>query len=227
MANVNSTNTNNIINDLFSNYGQKDKTAASSMQEGADRFLTMLVTQLQNQDPLNPLDNAQVTSQLAQINTVTGIEKLNATLATLLNGYGESQAMQAANMIGRTVLTAGDKMQLTDNGALGGIKIDGAADQIMVSVVDESGATVYSADLGPHSEAGSFAFVWDGTTTNGEKAPNGTYTLKVTAKQGDTDVTATAMQAGIVNAVVREKTGFSLDLGLLGKISFSDVQQIL
>jgi len=223
----NSAGTENIINDLFNNYGKPGKTEASLMQEASDRFLTMLVTQLKNQDPLNPLDNAAVTSQLAQINTVTGIEKLNAALASLMDGYAESQAMQAANMIGRTVLIAGDQMQLSEVGGLGGVKLDGPASEVMVSVIDANGATVYSADLGSYSEAGSFAFFWDGTTVGDEKAPPGNYTVRVTARQGEQEVPATAMQAGMVNAVVRERTGFLLDLGLLGKVSFSDVQQIL
>ncbi|MCL2829772.1 MAG: flagellar hook assembly protein FlgD [Betaproteobacteria bacterium] len=228
MATVNPTGTNDVLNNLFTDYGSTtNKTDASVMQEASDRFLTMLVTQLKNQDPLNPLDNAEVTSQLAQINTVTGIEKLNATLSSLLDGYGESQAMQAANMIGRTVLIAGDTMQLTDNGALGGIKLDGPADQVLVSVLDASGATVYSDNLGAYSDPGSFAFFWDGTTNAGEKAPNGAYTIRVTATQGDQSVPVTGMQAGMVNAVVRDKTGFLLDLGSLGKVSFANVQQIL
>ena len=68
----------------------------SVMNEAENRFLTLLTTQLKNQDPLNPLDNAQLTSQLAQISTVNGIEKLNATLQKLLSGMEDSQAMEAA-----------------------------------------------------------------------------------------------------------------------------------
>jgi flagellar basal-body rod modification protein FlgD len=74
-----------------------------------NRFLKLLVTQLQNQDPLNPLDNAAVTTQLSQINTVTGIERLNATLETLLNTFNDGQAMQAAALIGKSVLVAGSR----------------------------------------------------------------------------------------------------------------------
>src|SRR5690606_21641258 len=80
-------------------------TAKSAAQEAQDRFMTLLVTQMKNQDPLNPMDNAQVTSQLAQLSTVTGIDKLNNTMEALIGSVQSSQSMQASSMIGRVVLT--------------------------------------------------------------------------------------------------------------------------
>ena len=79
-----------------------DSTAATQ-----DRFMKLLVTQMKNQDPLNPLDNAQVTSQLAQLSTVTGIDKVNATLQSLMGSMQPSQSLQAAGMIGHSVLAPG------------------------------------------------------------------------------------------------------------------------
>src|SRR3954466_4446382 len=81
-----------------------DKSTAVAAQ---DRFMTLLVTQMKNQDPLNPLDNAQVTSQLAQLSTVTGVDKLNATLESMMSSFQSSQSLQAANMIGHGVLVPG------------------------------------------------------------------------------------------------------------------------
>ena len=72
----------------------------------------MLTTQLKNQDPLNPLDNAQVTSQLAQISTVDGIERLNQTLTSMMDGMLSSETMQAAALVGRSVLVPGQHMTL-------------------------------------------------------------------------------------------------------------------
>ena len=87
--------------DLINATGQQDKSlTASSIKEQQDRFLNLLVTQLKNQDPLNPMDNAQMTSQLAQMSTVSGIEKLNATLNTLLENLGYTQSMEASALIG-------------------------------------------------------------------------------------------------------------------------------
>src|SRR5262245_58442945 len=70
-------------------------------------FLKMLVTQLNNQDPLNPLDNSQLTSQLAQISTVSGLQNVNSTLNALLSQTAAGRAMDSANLIGRTVLVPG------------------------------------------------------------------------------------------------------------------------
>ena len=75
----------------------------------ANRFLTLLVTQLQNQDPLNPLDNAQVTSQLAQLSTVNGINKLNDTMSGLVASFGASQYLQASNLVGHDVMVPGKR----------------------------------------------------------------------------------------------------------------------
>lgn len=201
-------------------------SAAASQQEIQDRFLTLLVAQLKNQDPLNPLDNAQVTTQLSQISTVTGLEKLNGTLTKLFDVYDSGQTMQAAGMIGKYVLVPGNSLALREGAAVAGVDLAASAGKVTVNVKNAAGKTVYSEDLGAR-EAGSFAFVWDGSTDSGEKAADGNYTFSLEAKSGTEAVTATALQAGTVNAVVRGATGFTLDLGGLGQVSFADVKQIL
>src|SRR5438128_10465097 len=101
------------INDLMSTMNAKPATTGGdSVDADTAKFMTLLVTQLKNQDPLNPLDNAQVTSQLAQLSTVTGINKLNTTLDSLKSSYQSSEAMAATNMIGRGVLVEGNYAQL-------------------------------------------------------------------------------------------------------------------
>src|SRR5471030_266353 len=87
-------------------------SATDSVQADTDKFMTLLVTQLKNQDPMNPLDNAQITSQLAQLSTVTGVNKLNTTLESLKSSYQSSEAMQASSMIGHSVLVAGNYVDL-------------------------------------------------------------------------------------------------------------------
>src|SRR3990167_7263499 len=92
-------------------------TSASAKTDSAtdpaaaqDRFLKLLVAQLNNQDPMNPLDNAQMTSQIAQINTVTGIQQLNFTMLGIAEQFSSLQTMQGATMIDRTVVLEGDKL---------------------------------------------------------------------------------------------------------------------
>lgn len=206
--------------------GKATTTKKTDMEAAQDRFLTLLVTQLQNQDPLNPLDNSQVTTQLAQINTVTGIEKLNSTLNELFSIYDQGQSMQAAGMIGKNVLVEGKNITLSKSAAVAGVDLAKSADKVTVSVLDSSGSVVYQEDLGSR-KAGSFVFGWDGKTTDGGTAKDGNYTFKVEATTAGTAVTATPLQLGYVYAVVRNSTGFTLDLGSAGNVAYSAVKQIL
>ncbi len=199
---------------------------ASASEEVQNRFLKLLVTQLQNQDPLNPLDNAAVTTQISQINTVTGIERLNATLDKLLTTYSDSQAMQAANLIGKRVLVPGSTLRLLDGAAAGGVRLDDKADKVTVSIVDASGRIVQSQNLGAH-EAGLLSFVWDGKTDGGATAPSGRYAFNVTATYAGEKVKAEALQVGTVSALVRDVDQFLLDLGELGRVGFDALQEIL
>lgn len=226
MSNVGATTSSAA--DVFASVGgsatKTETTSAAGDME--NRFLTLLMAQIKNQDPLNPLDNAQVTSQLAQLNTVSGIEKLNTTMTQLLDGYSEAQAMQAAGIIGKNVMVAGNNLPLADGQAVGGITLEGPADLVQVTIKNASGEVIQTEELGAHA-AGSFYFAWDGKDANEAAVADGIYSFEVKASAGGQEIKATPAQIGTVSAVVREKTGFLLDLGSLGSVAFKDVQQIL
>ena len=93
MSSVTSTST---VNSVFKQLSESKTGSTSDAEQMSDRFMTLLVTQMQNQDPLNPLDNAELTSQLAQINTVKGIDSLNSTLQKLLTSYSDALSMQSS-----------------------------------------------------------------------------------------------------------------------------------
>jgi len=97
---------------------------ATSAKEAGERFLKLLVTQLQNQDPMNPVDNAQMTSQMAQISTVSGIEKLNVTVEGLTSQFVQMQALQGASLVGKDVILKGDKLSSIDGKAVGAFELD-------------------------------------------------------------------------------------------------------
>ncbi|MCB1941504.1 MAG: flagellar hook assembly protein FlgD [Candidatus Accumulibacter sp.] len=198
----------------------------STSEEVQNRFLKLLVTQLKNQDPLNPLDNAAVTTQISQINTVTGIERLNATLETLLSTYNDGQAVQAAALIGKSVLVRGSGLVLANGTASGGVNLAEPVDDVMLTILGAGGSVLQSQRLGAR-DAGSFAFSWDGKTAAGSDAPPGSYGFTVDAVRGGEKVAAETLQIGTVSALVREKSGFQLDLGGLGRVDFGKVQQIL
>lgn len=226
MASVNNTTSTSAADTFAAINGTSKTTTTTTAADMENRFLTLLMTQIKNQDPLNPLDNAQVTTQLAQLNTVNGIEKLNTTLSQLLAGYNEAQAMQAAGIIGKNVMVAGNALPLTNSQAVGGVMLDGAADNVSVTVKDSTGKVVNTENLGAR-DAGSFYFAWDGKDSTGNVLKDGSYTFTVDATASGKKVTSTAMQIGTVSAVVRGKDGFLLDLGAYGDVAFKDVQQIL
>ena len=124
---------------------QTTSSATSALSSDFTTFLKMLTVQMQNQDPLNPMDNAEMTSQMAQMSTVSGIEKLNTTLNSLVDNIGTSQSMQAASMIGKGVLVPGSGLTLSDGAAYAGINLESAADQVTLKIMDSSGNVIYDA----------------------------------------------------------------------------------
>lgn len=202
-------------------------TAKSAVQESEDRFLKLLVTQMRNQDPLNPLDNAQVTSQMAQLSTVTGINKLNDTVKALSDSFLASQSLQAAGLVGHGVMIPGNKMELSNGVAYAGVDLTQAVDKLTVKIKDASGAVIHTAELGAQNAAGSIPFQWDGTTDSGVVAPNGLYTFEVTAEQGSNKFDAAALAVGQVSSVSLGIQGPTLNVFGLGSVSFSQVKQIL
>lgn len=198
-------------------------TTAADMQTN---FLNLLVTQLKNQDPLNPMDNSQMTTQLSQISTVSGIEKLNATMQSLLTAYSDSQNMQASSMIGKTVLTSGSALQLGSSGAVGGVDLASAVDKLVVTIKDANGNVVNTQNLGAQS-AGTLHFSWDGTDDSGNAQATGAYSFSVAASKAGAAVDATALAAGTVTAVTLAASGMSLQLNDDKSVGYSDVKQIL
>jgi flagellar basal-body rod modification protein FlgD len=207
--------------------GTGSSSSSSSVAKSQqDRFLTLLTTQLKNQDPLNPLDNAQMTSQLAQISTLDGITKLNATLESLLNNATDTQTMQAASLVGHGVLVAGNSLPMSQGSALGGVDLPTAADNVKVTIKDANGLPLRTLDLGALG-AGTHNFTWDGKTDSGVAAADGNYSFSVAAVQGGNSITASALRLGVVSSVTRSGTGFNLDIGAGVQVGMSDVKQIL
>jgi flagellar basal-body rod modification protein FlgD len=217
---------NTVSNDLLAAMNPATKSAQSTADAAQDRFMTLLVTQMKNQDPLNPLDNAQVTSQLAQLSTVSGIDKLNTTLTSLMGSYQSAESVQAAGMIGHSVLVPGSSMTLTSGQALLGVDLAGPADSVKLSVFDSSGKQVYSTDLGKQ-DAGVQPFKWDGSTDDGVAAADGKYTFKVVATSEGQSVDATALAFGQVGSVSTGASGVKLNVPDIGAVSMADVRQVL
>lgn len=198
----------------------------STAVDTQNRFLKLLVTQMKNQDPLNPMDNAQVTSQMAQLSTVTGIDKLNATLQALSDSMISNQSLQAASMIGHGVLVDGKNVDLANGAAYGGFELVQPSESARVSIYNSSGVLVRTVDLGAQ-RAGIAKWAWDGLDSGGVKVPDGSYTFAVSASQGGNSVSATTLQFGMVNSVTQGTRGVLLSVGQLEGVELSKVRQIL
>lgn len=215
-----------VKNDPVTGLPTTQTSSGSAVKDQEDRFLKLLVTQMQNQDPLNPMDNAQVTSQMAQLSTVTGIEKLNTTLSAM----SQSQTYQSAGLIGHGVLAPGAFMNLsTSNGvssAVAGVDFPKMADKVTVKVFNEANQLVREIDLGKQA-AGSTTFSWDGKTDAGAAAPDGAYHFTVQATQSGESVAPISLSVGMVNSVLLDKAGPKLVVEGMGNLNIGEVRQIL
>ena len=198
----------------------------SQIKETEDRFLKLLVTQMKNQDPLNPLDNAQVTSQMAQLSTVNGIDKLNNTVQALSSSMLASQSLQAVSMIGHPVLVTGDGVELGNGQGFAAVELAQPADQLTLSINDASGRSVRTLQLGAQ-DSGIVQMTWDGLTDSGTTAPDGRYTISAVSELGGQKSATATLEYGLVNSVAQSQNGVTVNVGKLGDVSLNAIKQIL
>jgi flagellar basal-body rod modification protein FlgD len=224
MATSNVNNDSSIFDQINSASNRGSTTKAEDQQT---KFLTLLTTQLKNQDPLNPMDNAQMTSQLAQISTVDGIERLNTTLASMMSSTSDTQALQMAALVGHGALVEGKNLPLSEDGAIGGFDLASGAERVKIEIKDANGNVVRTINL-DDQEAGVQNFVWDGKNNDQMAVEAGNYSFTVTAVQGNADVKVTALQFGYISGVVRNSKGeIGVDVGNYGRYTVDDLKQII
>lgn len=171
-----------------------------SIAEDFDTFLSILTTQLKNQNPLDPMDTNQFTQQLVQFTGVEQQLKTNEYLETMMLSSQNQINSQAVNYVGKTVVASGATTDLVDGKATWIYKIAEASDNVSVTIKDESGSVVHSQNLS--MQQGTDQIVWDGSTDAGGKRTSGQYTITIDARDADgkaIDVT-TKMQ-GVVDSV--------------------------
>jgi flagellar basal-body rod modification protein FlgD len=193
----------------------------SANEATADRFLKLLVAQMKNQDPLNPTDNAQVTSQMAQINTVSGLDKVNTSIQAMSGQFAQMQAMQGAQLVGQGVMVNGNQLHLDAKGqAAGGFELAGPTDATKVEVLSAAGRVIDTLDVGAET-GGRHSFVWNPATPPADT--NG-ITFRVTASHGATAVAATPQTLDQVIAVSNANGSLTLDLASGSQVAYSDVK---
>ncbi|MCO7247825.1 flagellar hook assembly protein FlgD [Halomonas sp. Mc5H-6] len=218
------------------NGGGSNGLPARQSEELRESFMTLLITQLENQDPLNPMENSEMTSQLAQINTVSGIEELNDTLSGITKQMDASQMLQASGLIGNAVLVPGNQVKVNideDGNSYAtpfGIELDKPADNVEITVTSKAGEVVYTNNI-EGVGAGVESFSWGGLNNDGAAVAEGSYNVsfKATNAEGEA-IESKALNYAQVQGVTPAGSGeeVRLDLGAIyGQVTLDQVKQIL
>jgi flagellar basal-body rod modification protein FlgD len=207
------------VQSAYDKLNAKSNVQTANEAGAADRFLKLLVAQMQNQDPLSPMDNAQVTSQMAQIQSVTGIENLNKTVQGLSGQFMQMQALQGAQLIGREVIVPGNKITLENGVGEGGFELTSAADSVKVEVLGPSGHVLDTLNLGAQT-AGAHNFSWNA----GNNATATGVTFRVTAMSGSTKLDSTPLMHDTVSAINTSGDSLTLELKNSGNVAYSLVK---
>jgi flagellar basal-body rod modification protein FlgD len=207
----------------------QDISAKSPRKElGQEEFLRLMTTQLQNQDPMKPMESGEFLTQIAQFSTVEGIGDLNDSFASLSESLVSNQALQAANLVGREVLAPTGLAALSEGGSIRGTaELPAASNEVAVKIYDQSGQLLRTLELGPQA-SGPVSFQWDGVRDDGTFASPGTYFVSAEATvDGQTEAVETLLASQVRSVTLSNSGGLLLDLNGIGSLDFSEVQQIL
>ena len=195
-------------------------------QLGQDEFLSLMMTQLKNQDPFKPLESGEFLGQIAQFGTVSGLQDLQAKFDSLSSALVSNQALQAASLVGHSALVESSKAALFPGGVVdAAIDVPAATSSVQVEVRDATGQAVRHLELGS-SGTGLARFEWDGLADDGTQAPPGVYQLVGSYLSGTKPAAATTLVYAPVDSVVLGTDGFTVDVRGIGELPFSKVREI-
>ena len=224
--------TSTIASSVLSTMNSTSTTAESSTSAAddlQDQFLTLLTTELQNQDPTDPMDNSEMVTQLAQISTISSIEDVTSTLVGISGQISAAETLQASALVGNGVLIDGNVIQVDSGVATTfGVTLDGDADSVSVTIKNSTGTVVRTLDEGSMS-AGTQSLSWDGLQDDGTTAADGAYTFSISATTDDVAVANTALKYALVTGVTTDSSNqVALDLGGVNEnVALSDISLVL
>jgi len=173
--------------------------ATSQLSSNFDTFLQLLTTQLQHQDPLDPMDTSQFTQQLVEYSQVEQQIDTNSNLQSLISQGTSQSAAYATSYLGKTVTVSGGEGSLSNGEAQWTYNLGTAATSTTLQVTDANGNVVYSGS--GQTTAGNSNFNWNGVDNGGNQLPDGSYTLAVKASAGGSTVTTSVTAVGTVSEV--------------------------
>ncbi len=219
-----STITGNSTDTSFAQYGLAGTQTARKTELGQADFLRLMTEQLKNQDPLKPLQGAEMLGQLAQFSTVQGIENMQNALGAVASVMESDQTLRAASLVGHDALVEASQVDLQAGSGLKGEVVATGAGPIQIEILDASGQVVrrMPAEAGA---AGAVAYAWDGKNASGAMAPAGRYTVRATSTGAGAEALAVRVAAR-VDSVSIEASGLTLNLAGLGSHPLSAVRRI-
>ncbi len=238
------------MNDIFANnaylsslsletrQAEKAKVEAKedSNELGQSAFLELMITQMNNQDPLNPQDNSEFVAQLAQFSSVEGLERLNKNFDSFSSSFLSNQALEASSLVGSMVAVDGNVGILNEGSFVGGsIQLPASTSDMTMNIYSKAGTLVESIPMGTQN-TGEVVFRWNGNQLeiNGElsdwratqAATPGEYTIEVLATQdGELQALQTAITANVNSVTVSPGGELTLNLAGRGAVSINDVKQ--
>lgn len=228
---------NTVFQDL--SIARKSKESEKSSEElGQRAFLKLMITQMENQDPLSPQENTEFIAQLAQFSSVESLDRLNNNFDSFAQNFVANQALQASSLVGRSVSVLTEETRLEEGKAVTAlIDVPSSTGEIGVEIYDESGALVEQIPLGG-AAAGELAFRWDGqyAEVNGELVdwrtshegglPTGKYRIAVNANlDGEQTQLSTYLSANVNSVTVGANGALTLNLADIGAVNLDDVKQ--
>ncbi|WP_127476391.1 flagellar hook assembly protein FlgD [Sulfurivermis fontis] len=223
---MSSVNNNVELLDSLGLWRQETKDKVGN-ELGADDFMKLMIAQMQNQNPMDPMDNGDFIAQLAQFSSTSGIQDLNASFTGLAESLQSYQALQASGLVGRSVLIMSDSAQLNSGGNISGmISLEATTPQLTVGIYDQSGALVRRMPMGMQSE-GMVSFHWDGIADDGSAVPEGVYEVRAEALiEGKMTAMGTLIYNDVESVSISSRGGVLLNLAGVGTVDLSKVYQI-
>ena len=203
------------------------QTKKSANNLGIDEFLTLMTTQLKNQDPMKPLDGTAFISQLAQFGSVSGIQQMQTSIESLAASLRSTQALNGATLVGRDVLAPTESVIHTEGTSVSGeMDVPEGTSAVGVRITDSSGAVVREMEVPVVN--GQAQFTWDGINNDGTIANSGTYDIEAIANVGGAAESLSVLMTARVSSVSIDASGsLTLNTPNLGAVSMADVRRVM
>ncbi|SDX44866.1 flagellar hook assembly protein FlgD [Marinobacter mobilis] len=218
---------NGTTNEVLSQYQLQSTGSGKNSELGKNEFLELMLAQLENQNPLEPQDNGEFISQLAQFSSLEEMQGVSNSIGDMVGEFRSSQALQASAMVGRSVLVPGTASRLVEGGEIAGsVAVQQSTSNLTISIKNSAGELVHQIDVGA-ADAGYHKFSWDGLDGNGEQLPPGKYEIVAQGNYGGgTEQLGTLISANVDSVSLGSEGRITLNLAHMGSIGLSDVYQI-